>query len=89
MEAVMQIPDPIADDVRRRVARAEGQLRGIQKMLTEERDCDDVIAQLSAAEHAIHRARVRLLAAGIRYCAQDSDREADADQLEQLLLRSS
>lgn len=85
----MQIPDPVADDVRRRVARAEGQLRGIQKMLTEQRDCRDVVAQLSAAERAIHRARVRLLAAGIRYCAADPDRGVDADELENLLLRTS
>lgn len=85
----MQIPDPIADDVRRRVARAEGQLRGIQKMLTEERDCRDVVAQLSAAERAVHRARVRLIAAGIRHCAQDPDRTADVDELERLLSASS
>ena len=38
----MQIPDPVADDVRHRVARAEGQLHGIQKMLPEQRDCRDV-----------------------------------------------
>jgi DNA-binding FrmR family transcriptional regulator len=85
----MRIPDPIADDVRRRVARAEGQLRGIQKMLSEERDCADVIAQLSAAERAVQRARVRLIAAGIRYCAQDPERSADVDELERLLSTSS
>lgn len=85
----MQIPDPIADDVRRRLARAGGQLRGIEKMLTEQRDCRDVVAQLSAVERAIHRARIRLLAAGIRYCAVDPERGSDADELENLLLRSS
>ena len=84
----MQIPDPIADDVRRRVARAEGQLRGIQSMLVEQRDCRDVVAQLAAAERAVHRARVRLIAAGIRYCAQDPERAADVDELERLLSRS-
>lgn len=85
----MKVPDPIAEDARQRIARAEGQLRGVQKLLTEERDCRDVIAQLSAAERAIHRARVRLLAAGIRYCARDPERGDDADELEDLLLRSS
>lgn len=84
----MEIPDPIADDVRRRVARAEGQLRGVQKMLTEQRDCRDVVTQLSAVERAIERARLRLLAAGIRHCAQDPERDADADELETLLGRS-
>lgn len=85
----MEIPDPIADDVRRRAARAEGQLRGIQRMLTEQRECEDVVAQLSAVERAIRRARIRLLTAGIRYCAGDPERDADAEELERLLLRSS
>lgn len=85
----MRIPDPVAGDVRRRMARAEGQLRGIQKMVIEQRDCRDVVAQLSAVERAVHCARIRLLAAGIRYCAVDPERELDADELENLLLRSS
>jgi DNA-binding FrmR family transcriptional regulator len=85
----VQMPDEVTEEVRRRVARAEGQLRGIQRMLVDSEDCRDVVAQLSAAERAIHRARVRLLAAGIRYCAQDPDRYPDADELEDLLLRSS
>lgn len=82
------IAERTAEDVRRRVARAEGQLRGIQKMLDEGRDCRDVVTQLSAAERAIHRARLRVLAAAIRACAQDPERDADADELEELLLRS-
>lgn len=85
----MQIPTPVADDVRRRVARAEGQLRGIQKMLTEQRGCRDVVVQLSAAERAVHQARVRLIAAGIRYCAEDPERTAEVDEFERLLLRGS
>lgn len=85
----MQIPAPITQDVQRRIARAEGQLRGIQAMLADERDCRDVVAQLTAVERAIHRARLRLLTAGIRHCAQDPDLGADADEFEALLLRSS
>ncbi|MBS3941447.1 MAG: metal-sensitive transcriptional regulator [Actinobacteria bacterium] len=85
----MQIPAPITQDVQRRIARAEGQLRGIQAMLADERDCRDVVAQLTAVERAIHRARLRLLTAGIRYCAQDPALGEDADEFEALLLRSS
>lgn len=84
----MDIPATVADDVRRRIARAEGQLRGVQRMLDERRDCRDLVAQLSAVERAVHRARVRLIAAGIRDCAEDPLRAMDLDQFEQLLLRS-
>ena len=34
-----------------RLKRSEGQLRGIQKMIEEERDCADVITQLTATEN--------------------------------------
>ena len=88
-EEVVEIPGEIAADVRRRVARAEGQLRGIQRMLEEDRDCADVVAQLSAVETAVHRARVRLLAAGIRYCASDPERELELEEFERMLVRSA
>ena len=35
--------------------RSEGQLRGIQKMIEEERDCIDIIAQLSAVRSSVDR----------------------------------
>lgn len=85
----MEIPSAVVDDIRRRAARAEGQLRGIQRLLDEQRDCRDVVSQLSAVERAVHRARVRLIAAGIRHCAGDPDRAGELEEFEQLLLRSS
>lgn len=85
----MEIPSAVVDDIRRRAARAEGQLRGIQRLLDEQRDCRDVVSQLSAVERAVQRARVRLIAAGIRHCASDPDRTGELEEFEQLLLRSS
>ena len=39
-----------------RLARIEGQLRGLQAMLGEERDCRDIMQQLSAANSALQSA---------------------------------
>ena len=89
MEDMVEIPGEIAADVRRRVARAEGQLRGILRMLDEERECADVVDQLSAVETAVHRARVRLIAAGIRYCASDPGRALELEEFERMLVRSA
>ena len=36
-----------------RLKRSEGQLRGIQKMIEEERDCIDIITQLSAVRSSV------------------------------------
>ena len=85
---MVDIPSPVAEDLQRRVARAEGQLRGIQRMLDDARDCREVVAQLSAVEGAVHRARVRLITAGIRFCATDPALAPDAEEFEQLLLRT-
>lgn len=38
-----------------RLKRAEGQLRGIQKMITEDQDCIDIVTQLTAVRSSINR----------------------------------
>ncbi|WP_125980503.1 metal-sensing transcriptional repressor [Loigolactobacillus iwatensis] len=38
-----------------RLKRAEGQLRGIQKMVEQQRDCGDIMTQLAAVESSVKR----------------------------------
>ncbi|MBY5035244.1 metal-sensitive transcriptional regulator [Streptococcus gallolyticus] len=38
-----------------RLKRAEGQLRGIQKMIEEEQECIDIVTQLTAVRSSINR----------------------------------
>ena len=38
-----------------RLKRSEGQLRGIQKMIEEDRDCADIITQLTAVRSSVER----------------------------------
>ena len=86
----MQFPTDVSEDVLNRLSRAEGQLRGVQRLLEEGADCKSVITQLSAAQAAIHRAGLRLMAAGMRACLADPDRAgADgmtSEQMEELFL---
>ncbi|MEM8904337.1 MAG: metal-sensitive transcriptional regulator [Actinomycetota bacterium] len=87
----MRFPEEVDADVRRRLRRIEGQIRGLQRMLDEGQDCRDVVTQLSAAQAALDRVAYRLVAAGLRYCVTHSD-DADgmtADELEQLFLKVS
>ena len=60
----MEIPEPDSDSVKKRLARAQGQLGGIIKMLDEGRQCTDVLTQLAAAQAAISRAAFALIASG-------------------------
>lgn len=86
----MQFPDEVTDDVQKRLRRAEGQLRGLQRMVDEGADCADVITQLAAVQAALHRTGLRLMASGMRHCLADPARaEAEGmtvDEMEQLFL---
>lgn len=88
--SIMKFPAEASDDVLKRLRRAEGQLRGVQRLIEEGADCKDVVIQLTAAQAALHRAGLRLMAAGMRHCLADPDR-ADAegmsvDEMEELFL---
>jgi DNA-binding FrmR family transcriptional regulator len=86
----MRFPDEVTDDVQKRLRRAEGQVRGVQRMLDEGADCKDVITQLVAAQAALHRAGLRLMSAGMRYCIDDPEAAAEAgmttEDMEELFL---
>lgn len=73
----MEIPEDVRDDVRKRLRRAEGQVRAVQRMLDEEAECRDLVTQISAASRALEQAGFRLLAAGLVYCTEHPE-EAEA-----------
>ena len=64
----MRFPEDVTKDALNRLSRAEGQLRGVQRMLEEGADCKDVVTQISAVQSALHRAGLRLMASGMRHC---------------------
>jgi len=74
----MEIPEETIADLMRRLRRVEGQVRGIQQMLAEGRDCRDVVTQMSAANKALEQAGFTLVAAGLSWCLEDPERSAAA-----------
>jgi DNA-binding FrmR family transcriptional regulator len=72
----MEIPDEALADVTRRLRRVEGQLRGIQQMLADGRDCRDVVTQMSAASKALDQAGFLLVASGLSWCLAHPDESA-------------
>lgn len=69
----MELPDEVVDDIRKRLRRVEGQVRGIEKMLEEGRECRDIVTQLSAANRALEQAGFRLISAGLTWCVENPD----------------
>ncbi len=76
----MELPDEILNDLQKRLRRAEGQLRGVQAMLEDGRDCREVVTQLSAVIGALEQTGFKLVASGLTWCIANPD-EAKANGL--------
>ena len=65
-----------------RLRRIEGQVRGLQKMIEEERYCADVLMQLSSVQEALRGAGRALLHNHLKHCATEAIRSGDPDKAE-------
>ncbi len=70
-----------------RLKRVEGQIRGIQKMIVEEKDCCDVLLQLSAARKAMQNSCIEIVKNYMSRCmvSKDDDGEVDVQKLQKLI----
>ncbi len=56
------------DELLKRLSRAEGQVRGVARMVEEDRYCMDVLTQISAARAALDRVALGVLDEHVRHC---------------------
>ena len=80
-------------DIKNRLKRIEGQIRGILRMMEEEQNCKDVISQLSAARSALDRTIAFIVAQNLKECVQEQQHKGEdsSDVVEeaiQLLIKS-
>ena len=61
----------------RRLKRIEGQVRGLQRMVEEERYCADILTQLSSVQEALRAVGRELMRNHLRHCAATAIRESD------------
>ena len=59
-------------EVTTRLRRVEGQIRGIQRMIEDERDCEDIITQLMAARAALDKAGLLIVSSHVQQCLRGS-----------------
>lgn len=90
-DRTMQLEETEIRDILTRLRRVEGQIRGIQGMLEEGRDCSDVITQFSASMRALEHAGYKYFAATMAMCATDPERAVlegyDPVRLEKLFMQ--
>ena len=59
----------------KRLRRIEGQVRGLQKMVEEDRYCADILVQLSSVQEALRAVGRELMRNHLRHCAHDALRD--------------
>jgi CsoR family transcriptional regulator, copper-sensing transcriptional repressor len=64
----------------KRINRIEGQVRGIGKMLAEDRYCIDVLTQVSAVQAALDALALQLLEHHLHGCVQHAVKSGDGDR---------
>lgn len=81
------------EDVKKRLRRIEGQIRGVLKMMEENKDCKAVVSQLSAVRNATDKAIAYIVATNLGRCIVEQQASGDeSDKLVQeaieLLIKS-
>lgn len=66
------------DDIKKRLRRLEGQVRGVLRLMEERKDCKDVITQLSAVRSAADKAIATIVAQNLEQCIR-AEQEAGGD----------
>lgn len=57
-----------SDDLKRRLKRIEGQVRGVLRLMEEGRSCKEVVAQISAVRNASDKAIAQIVADNLQHC---------------------
>ena len=70
------------EQILKRIARIEGQLRGIQKLIKEDAECEKIAQQMSAARKALEKSNHLMLACMIEEQLQNQAPKADLDTSE-------
>ena len=68
-----------------RLNRAEGQIRGVKKMVENDAYCPEILIQVSAVTNALNSFNKKLLACHIKGCVAEDLRAGDEAAVEELL----
>jgi DNA-binding FrmR family transcriptional regulator len=68
-----------------RLRRVEGQIRGIQKMIEENRDCEAVVTQLMAARAALDKASLVIITEHLQQCLTQPSNSGETNNLERIM----
>ncbi len=73
------------DSVKKRLRRIEGQVRGVLRMMEEQKDCKEVVSQLSAVRSAVDRSIAYILTHNLEQCLRNEMNKGENADTERLL----
>ncbi len=74
------MPGSSKHDIILRLRKIEGQIKGLQKMIDEGRDCQEVVRQLAAARKALDKVGFIILTHRMQECMQEKHRGESSDE---------
>lgn len=74
------VDDEVKRNLSLRLRRIEGQVRGVQKMVEDERYCPDVLTQISAVHESLRSVERVLLRNHLQHCATEALRSGDENK---------
>ena len=77
-KAVAVDPDLKAANLRR-LRRIEGQIRGLQKMVDEERYCADIVTQIASVQEALRGVARQLMRNHLKHCAAHAIKQGETE----------
>jgi DNA-binding FrmR family transcriptional regulator len=90
------VDDAIKASNLRRLSRIEGQIRGIQRMIEDDRYCADILTQVSSAQEALRAVARALMRNHLSHCATHAfttgsaqEREAMYDELLDIIYKNA
>lgn len=87
----MHLAPEVRDDLLLRMRRIEGQARGVQRLLDEGRDCEEVVQQLTAMRAALGKVALTVIAENLEECllakGQDETRDRAVRRAKEVFLR--
>ncbi len=79
----LPIAPSLKDQADRRLARIEGQIRGLRKMIAEDRYCVDVLQQIASTHEALRGVGKLMMQKYLENCATEGIRSGDPEEREE------
>lgn len=77
-------PDKLKQNLKQRLARIEGQVRGLQRMIENDTYCDDVLNQIASVQSALNGVAKKLMTQHMHTCVKHRLQTGDESVLDEL-----